>query len=285
MGHGLDQGRRTADTVATGKDPLAGRHQRGGIDLDCPPWMQFYSVLGGDETKFNLLTNRRDEMIGLDDKFTVGDRHNAASAALVRRAQGHLDDLNAPDPPIGDENLGWVGQEVKNHPFLFGRLDLFMVGGHFLFTAAIDQMDFLDVHPQRRAGTIHGDIATADHHQFFAKLHGNTLIDIVMIDPQQKIDAKVIAGQRRVFIGDLHRLALMGADTEKDRGIALFRQVAEGEIPAHLLVIEDPPAQGLNDRHLLAKHRLGQPIFGNPGCRHAARHRFSLIDIDGIPFK
>ena len=117
------------------------------------------------------------------------------------------------------------GQQPQLHALVLGLFDFFLVGGHGLAAAAVDDGDVLGAEPQGGAGGVDGRVAAADHHHVLA--HRHRAAEVVGAEEGEGVgDAfGVVAGHAQAH-------ARRRADAEEHGVVAFGPQRLEREVLA-----------------------------------------------------
>ncbi len=92
----------------------------------------------------------------------------------------------------------------------------------------------------------------------------------MIVDLEQEVDAAVVAFARLVLGFDAERGALLAAERQEDRLVALGEQVIDREIAAERLAVAEVPAEIDDDVGFERQRVLGQAIAGDADLGHAA---------------
>ena len=197
--------------------------------------------------------------------------------------------------------------------FLFGFLNFFERGGHFLAPLQADEIHFARAHAERgkrnvdhflcgdsshifrgrfgilhaacvltnhfargRAGYVHGDVTAADHDHFLAD--GEFVAEIHV---EQEVDAFVHAIE--IDPGNAEIAAAMRAHGDEHGVESLTAQIGNGEVAAGRVIQLERDVAGLkNLAHLRFDHVARQAVLGDAEVEHSARNRRGFENRDGV---
>ena len=118
--------------------------------------------------------------------------------------------------------------------------------------------------PNRRTGTVHGNIATAHYYNTLACV----IRDIAPADFSQHIHGRI--NTLAVYAFYIYSLSHLSANGNINRVIFL-QKLLHGNIPAHRCIIADfNISRGKNRIDILIQSVLGQSVIGNTIAKHAA---------------
>ena len=264
-GDGLHHRGGATDGIPAGKDIGVAGLQGLGIHPHGAPFAEGAGALLGEAGPVRLLADGRDDGIHVDDELRSGNRLGASPAAIIGLAEFHLDALDGGNTPLVGDDPHRVGEGHDLDPFLTALGDLLGAGGHFGFTAAIEDEGLPGAAAQGAAHRIHGHIAATDDRHPVSQGDLRSQVDRLEIF-HPGVDATV------VFAFDAQDFALGGTDAHEKGFIALLTQLADG----HLFSDLDP---GFKFDPHLADHLdlfvddlAGKTIGRNPHAEHAAQH-------------
>ena len=217
-----------------------------------------FDAVFGHELRVDLLADGRDDQIARDFKrFAGGD--GAAAAGCIGLAELHL---------IADQLavllLDGSRQLDQLHALVDGKLQLMLIGGHFLLRAAVDDGGGGRAHALGDAGCVHGGVACADDDHMALKAR----LDLLLHFLHPADDALDIAGD-----AEFARLPCAGG--HQDVGVAQLLELFHARSRCVAL---DFDAKALHERNVLVKRFVGDAERGNDIARHAAELRFALED-------
>ena len=276
----IDQRLRPEYTIATSKHAAARGLQRVRVHRDAVPAVACNAFLRLQRVPVHLLADRRDEEIALHERFTTGNRLDAAPALGVEFGLTHLHEFDALQLAILDNQRRRIGEAMEDDPLFFGGVDFVVFRRHILDGAPIDEMHRTRAHAPCRAHAIHGHVAAADDDHVALDRERLAVFD-VLVHIEQEVDARGVADRLLLLVAHAERRALARAVTEKHRVVAARQQGIEREIATEHLAVEEVAAQLADDVLALGLHHiLGQTIARDADRRHAARRLLRVEDVD-----
>ena len=200
---------------------------------------------------------------GIDlDGLKLAGADGRTAALFVGLAQLHDLDLEAADLAVVAENLNRRVEEAELHAFSPGFGDFFLIGGHLVLAAAVDDIG-LRAETDGRAADVHRDVAAADDRALLADLGL-----VAEVDFTQEVNAAVNALQ--LFAGDMELGALLRADGHIEALVALLTQLLDGDVLADLGIHLEVDAHLLQDLDLALESAAVQTVAGDAHDQHAA---------------
>ena len=219
----------------------------------------------------DALTDGGENGIDLDGlKLTGADRRTAA--LLIRLAKLHELDLECGDLAVLADDLGRSVEEAELYALFLCLCDFFLVGGHFVLTAAVDDIG-LCAEADSGAADIHCDIAAADDSALPADFGLAAEVDFA-----QEINTAVNAGQ--LFAGNAELGALLCADCDIEALVAFFTKLLDGDILADLGVHAEVDAHLSENINFACKSTAVKTIAGDTHDEHTARLGVAVKDGD-----
>jgi hypothetical protein len=271
LADGVDDERRPGHDVAPGEDVGRRGLERLRVDLDRPVLVQIQPPL--ERRRFGVQTDGDHDMIHGGPKLTALDRNRPPPAAGVGLSELHPYALHLGDLALPADEPDGSAQVLEFDPFLLGRPDLPIEGGHFGPGPPVLDDDLASAEPGGQPGHVQADVAPPHEED---RLPGEVHV-LPEVGPLQVGHAGVDVGQ--VLALDAHGHGLGRAQGEEDRLVAL---VAERLEIVDLDARFDLDAQGGDLLDVLPDDVLGQAEGGDGGQEHSARLPFLLEDGDPV---
>ena len=109
----------------------------------------------------DYLTDRADHAVEFDGLESAGADRLSASF-FVRFPKFHDLYFHSADLAVVSQNFDGSAEEAEFYTLGLGFLDFITVGGHFLFSATIDDIGLVSAETYGRAAHVHRDVASAD---------------------------------------------------------------------------------------------------------------------------
>jgi len=310
VGDGVDEVPGPEGEVAAGPDARVGGPQRRAVDGNAALAGQFDARVLAEEANVGDLADGEDHRVGRQDLLGVGDegRGEAVLGVEYRRHRDRLQALGAslahdpvrtpavhdPDPLVlrlGDllGGSGHLLRRLEGHDGHVGDARPDRRAGHVQRggEAAAGVLLGLRVQrlrggahlpaggrPQRRAGRVEGDVATADHDHPLAEVDPEPLVHV-----QEELHRPQHAVQ--FVAGDVQVAAPAGADGEEHRGM-LGQQLLKGYVGADPAAGPDVDAELEDGLDLTADQAAGQAVLGDAEHHHPAEPVLRLVDRDRV---
>jgi len=223
-------------------------------------------TFGSQTGPVGFLPQGRNHRVDLDDEFRSRYLDGSSPAALVGFPQFHADAFDSLDPPVFADDPHGGGEGHDLDAFFPAFFDFFLIGGHFLMAAPIDDEGFGRPEAPGAAHGIHGNIAAADHGHSIAQ-------DDVLpqVDPAQKVRTRVDPFQ--VLALYPKDLAFVGSNGQEESLVALLAQLSNGEVPAQVHPGSKLDPQVTDDLDFRFDDIPRQPIRGDAHRQHPAQDR------------
>ena len=162
IGRRLNNAGSAADHVASDEDALPGSHAGFLVDLDRAAFGQLYLAALAQQSEIGLLADSYNQLIRRENLFGSRDRLQLQPALDKRHLLDVKQFQTGELAVFDDDSLGRFGG-FDIDTFLLGPVDLPWIRRHLVSTFEADDRDLLTAKPKRRAGTVHSNVAAADH--------------------------------------------------------------------------------------------------------------------------
>jgi hypothetical protein len=186
----------------------------------------------------------------------------------------HADALDRRNPAVRFDHPHRVGQGHDLDAFLPALVNLFCVGRHLRFAAAVNDERLSGPAAQSGSDRIHGHIAAADDRHPVAQVDAFT-----QVGAQQKVHTG--PDPFDLFSLDAQQFALLGADGHEKGAVSLVAQIADGRVRTNIDTGFKRYSQFPQDRNLLVDDVPGQAVGRDAQGQHAAQDIVFFENRDG----